>query len=228
MKDEAGTGHEVRTSHGAATRLPRRFREPGLPMRLAAACALLLLSTAFLACGTVRASEPQVTDFPAGPDLAASDPRKLFPERELVDQSGWNRTDGVEHEAILILEFDGACTEEELRAAREQLERRWGSATLRHGAVEELEIDRRPGWGWFEDRGTSRAYVGVVSYRTATFSIEFSSTLEEHQGDEFLRNHVRSFRRDRGRFARVFLPLLLVSVLLLIACFGRRSSRSSE
>ena len=197
-------------------------------MRIAVACALLALSMGFLGCRTSRASESPVTSVPVGPDLAASDPRRVFPEREVVDQSGWNRTDGVEHESILILEFGGACTEAELRAAREQLERRWGSAILRHGSIEEVEIDRRPAWGWFEDRGTTRAYVGVVSYRDATLSIEFSSTLEEHQGDEFLRNHVRSFRRDRGRFLRVFVPLLLIAVLVLIARMGRGSLRSRE
>lgn len=198
--------------------------------RIAVATLALGLACLLLGCTTSRLTGPQITKVPAGfgLDLNASGARKVFPDRDVVNERGWFRTQGERHGSVLITEFEGQASEQDLRDARAELERKYTTKHFSYGPIESFKLDGRPAWGWFERQSTSREYVAVVSYPDATFSIEFYSSIKEHQDDELLKKHVASFRRDPGRWSRVFVPVLMIAIIAVIGRFGWRAFQAAQ
>lgn len=140
---------------------------------------------------------PQIGRQPEGfvYDGNAEAARLVLPDREKVRQRGYG-TMTEPHNSIMITEYAGATSDEEILAAREASRKRY--SYLKYGEVEELVIDKRPALGWTESQFVggelaSIEYVAVVSYEEATYSVEFYASQLKYQNKAYQKEIVSTF-----------------------------------
>jgi hypothetical protein len=158
------------------------------------------------ACGVSGCSKPliegaQVTDRPVGFlfDANATAARKVFPGRRVVDQRGYF-TPGEDNAcSIMITEYEGPTSYEEVRSAREVAAARYGHSTD-YGAVDATVIDERPAWGYlvtqhYRGEISSLTYTAIVSYAKddRTYTVEFYASDPRYMNEDFLAETVKTF-----------------------------------
>jgi hypothetical protein len=144
---------------------------------------------------------PQIGRVPRGFQLevASRASRPILFERNPVGQRGYfPQGTGDARSSILITEYRGEATPDEIKRAHDYLRSRYPNAQF--SSVEKLRIASLPAWGWLatEARGGEvqrLEYVAVIpdEARQRTFTVLFTAAEPQHQNADFLRNTVRSF-----------------------------------
>ncbi|MCU0291253.1 MAG: hypothetical protein MUF10_04590 [Thermoanaerobaculaceae bacterium] len=123
--------------------------------------------------------------------------RAPLPHRARLRQVAYLKPGGTDWTtSVIITEYSGAATRDEIQEARDEYARRYTSQG--YGEVESLSIGGRDAWGWFEtqrdgERVTSLGYTGVVPWGDRTFSIEVGSRDPRLHDGAFLRGVAMSF-----------------------------------
>jgi hypothetical protein len=167
--------------------------------------ALVLVFCLLVGCSKPALEGGQFRDRPEGFafDANATKARNVFPGREQLDQRAW-ATFGEDHNSIFVTHYAGPATREQVQAARDDQEARYGRKDLRFGNLEEMIIDGRPAWGWLETQTykgelSSLQYKAVVSYETACYTVEFFAGREDWQDEYALRAFVNTFEVGRTK-----------------------------
>jgi len=161
---------------------------------------------ALAALGALGCSKPlmegaQVPDRPAGFlfDANATAARKIFPDRQVVDQRGYF-TPGEDNAcSIMITEYAGPTSYDDVRAAREAAATRYGH-NADYGQVDATTIDKRPAWSYvvtqhYRGKVSSLTYTAVVSYAKddRTYTVEFYASDPRYMDEDFLARTVNAF-----------------------------------
>ncbi|MGV8042144.1 MAG: hypothetical protein AB2L07_19480 [Thermoanaerobaculaceae bacterium] len=143
--------------------------------------------------------------------------RVPLPRRAVTRQLGYVRPGGADWTtSVVITEYSGATSAEEVSAARDEYARRYTSTE--YSEIEGMGIDGRPAWGWYERQRSKERLVdmqltAVVAYPSASYSIEVSTSDPRLQSEGTLREVALSFRiATRERFDAA---VLIVAGLLL-------------
>jgi len=172
-------------------------------------------------CAGQPESGPRITERPEGfgyqPQAYAA--RKVLPDREVVRQSGYFPF-GDSSDSILITEYRGTVTREQVESARDAAARKW--TYQKYGPLQDRTIDGRQAFSWLivqerDGEESGLAIIAVVPYEKRTYSIEFHATDPLYRKSLVLERTVESFVvRDRGRFSAV----QLVGALGFVAIAG--------
>ena len=141
----------------------------------------------------------------------------MFLDRDHLRQSAWwsGVGDDDENSTIFLTTYAGASTQDEIRAARDLHEDRFGYAA--YSGLEFLRVDGRDAWGWTEtqtrdDGRVARIeYTAVVPFDSVTYVVEFSSSEPRFLHAASLRAVVATFAVGRRRWN---VPLLLLVLVL--------------
>ncbi len=168
--------------------------------RLGPAAALLVL-WGLAGCSQPLMDGAQVPGRPEGFvfDANSSAARKVFPDRQVLDQRSYFTVSGEYSNSIMITEYAGETGYEEVQAAREAAEARYGGNTA-YGPIDATVIDKRPAWTYLVTqryRGdiSSLTYTAVVSYGKTgrTYSVEFHASDPRYMDEALLAGVVKSF-----------------------------------
>ncbi len=161
-----------------------------------ALAALVLAAVAAAGCGPAHEG-PQLADPPEGMGYinSMSSARKPLPGRATTRQLGYIRH-GDAGDMVVITEYPGPTTEDEVERARDGYEKRYTSTE--YGPLRSLKVDGRRAWGWLETqrlRGEVAAVqlTAVVPYDDVTYSIELSLHPPHLMSEEAMRAIVESF-----------------------------------
>jgi hypothetical protein len=130
---------------------------------------------------------------------------------------------------VIITEYSGAASQEEVRASRDEHASRQGSTE--YGELEFLAIGGRDGWGWLETRRdqqqvTSLGYTGIVPWGTLTYSIEVSTHDPRLQEPGYLRDVTMSFTVLKQATYDAWIMIIGGVILGAILYFALRASRA--
>jgi hypothetical protein len=180
-------------------------------MRLYPTKTIFLFAAALVLAGPVGCRDsgiqgPQIGNVPRGFrfDPNARSPRRVLGQRALVDQRGYFRqATGDKHSAIVITEYRGTASPQEIRGAHD--EARALNPSERYGPVENVGIASRPAWSWLVTQAAggniaSLCYTAVIPDEKGdrTFSVEFYTSESEFENPQLLKNTVMSFSMDGG------------------------------
>jgi hypothetical protein len=201
------------------------YVRPRIPGCSAVLAAVLMAS----GCSTPSLEGGQFEKPPVGFlfDANASKSRDLFPDSETEDQRAW-MTLGEDHNSIFITQYRGTVTREQVQAARDALESKYGHY-LGFGNLEEMTIDGRPAWGWLETQDykgecASLEYKAVVGYEETFYAVEFFAGRQDWRDENKLRIFVKTFKvgRTEPNLAAIAVGgLLLAGTAVLYKKTGR-------
>jgi hypothetical protein len=184
--------------------------------RIALPLLLLLLAS----CRGLVREGPQLLDPPEG--LGFTDPlqsaRKPLPHRAAIRQMGYAAWNAEPPDIVVITEYEGEASREEILSAREEFANQYRSES--YSAAEPTTIGGFDGWIWTitqEYRGElwSRDVVALVAGRGRTYSVEYSAHGAKASDPAAMKKVVASFRVV-GRGATD----LLVYALAALAALG--------
>jgi hypothetical protein len=114
-------------------------------------------------------------------DNDAFHPRRMLPDRDVVQHSAWIGPSATAFSGIYINGHPGTVSLDDVAAAQEDARVVSGERGM-FSEIERITIDGRPAWGWFETRHVPElgsdwvAYRTVVAYDTISYAIEFHSS----------------------------------------------------
>lgn len=195
--------------------------------RLGATLLALAAASGLSGCAGPQEAGPRLTERPEGFGYRAKAyaARKVLPDREVVRQSGYFPFGGSS-DSILITEYRGTVTREQVEFARDAAARKW--TYQEYGPLQDRTIDGRRAFAWrivqkSDDEETGLAFVAVVPYDDRTYSIEFHATDPLYRKSLVLERTVESFVvRDRGRFSTIR-PMGTLGIFAVAGMATRRS-----
>jgi hypothetical protein len=123
----------------------------------------------------------------------------VFPDRQVLDQRGYFTAGEENHCSIMITEYAGPTSYEEVQSAREAAAARYG-ANSEYGPIDATVIDRQPAWSYmvtqsYRGKTASLEYTATVSYEKAdrTYTVEFYASDPRYMDEEFMARTVKTF-----------------------------------
>ncbi len=160
-----------------------------------------MVAWASTGCSKPLMEGAQVPVRPAGfmLDANASAARKVFPDRQVLDQRGYFTAGEENHCSIMITEYAGPTSYEEVQSAREAAAARYG-ANSEYGPIDATVIDKQPAWSYvvtqsYRGKTSSLEYTAVVSYEKTdrTYTVEFYASDPRYMNEEFMAKTVKTF-----------------------------------
>lgn len=186
----------------------------------------LALALALAGCGPVIEG-PQLGEVPSGLayNTSISSARPPLLGREVARQVAYLAPGGQDWtDSVIITEYDGPVTRDEVLAARDGHETRYGRSA-RYGPLEPLTIAGRPGWAWSEAQpGGALTLNGVVSLEGKTYGIELKIGRKEGRDLAAMSRMVASFHVPRRRDPLPWGFVVLGAALLAITAFLARQN----
>lgn len=182
-------------------------------------------------CSTSNVRGPQLKDVPAdfGLDREAQSRRVIFEDLPMLDRRGYFLRGDEGTASVILSEFEGEVGKSDLRAMHEDRAESWARSGVDFGEIEDVEIDNRPAWLWFERAARSHRLVAVVPYPDTEriWTVDFYTSVDRLQDDALMLRHVTSFALDPQADTRT--PALSVFfVLFAVASFLVWSFRRSR